>query len=118
MADDNESWANSEFPKIANWYRSRVADGWELVGINDDVADYGTADWQGRQLEVVFSDVSVSMKNRVLGRRETSCFSLGLIFDAEFQMYREPFAEECQVAAAPSRAWKQARGFRSQWVAE
>ena len=118
MAEDNVGWANSEFPKLANWYRSRVADGWELVAINHEIADYGTADWKGRQLEVVFADLSVSMKNRVLGQKETSCFSLGLIFDTEFEIYREPFVEECQAAATPIRTWKQAQGFRGQWVAE
>jgi len=59
------------------------------------------------------------MKNRSLGENKTFCFSLGLIFDAEFQVYREPIETlRCEDAAEPSRAWKQAQGFRSQWVVE
>lgn len=88
------------------------------MGLSHNIADYGTADWKGRQLEVVFTDISVSMKNRVLGQKENSCFSLGLIFDAEFQVYREPFVEECESAAQPMKAWQQAQGFRGQWVVD
>ena len=95
-----------------------MADGWEYVALDDQIADYGTADWKGRPLEVVFTDVSISMKNRLLGENKKFCFSLGLIFDEEFQMYREPFETECVNAAEPSRVWKQGQGFRSQWVAE
>ena len=66
----------------------------------------------------MFTDVSISMKNRLLGENKKFCFSLGLIFDAEFQMYREPIEEDCEKASEPSRAWKQGRGFQSQWVVE
>jgi hypothetical protein len=118
LVDDKETWANSEFPELATWYRNRTADGWEFVAIDQQVTDYGTADWKGRPLDVVFTDISISMKNRLLGEKKTSCFSLGLIFDAEFQMYREPLEAECENAAEPSRVWKQGRGFQSQWVAE
>jgi hypothetical protein len=71
-----------------------------------------------RPLEVVFADISISMKNRLLGENKTFCFSLGLIFDAEFQIYREPFEMACENASGPARAWKQHWGFRSQWIAE
>ena len=58
------------------------------------------------------------MKNRLLGENQRSCFTLGLIFDAEFQMPREPFGKKCEEAAEPLRAWKQKWGFLSQWVVE
>ena len=118
LADDEESWVNSVFPELASWYRSRTADGWEFVALDHKVADYGTAVWKDRPLEVVFADIAISMKNRLLGDNKTFCFGLGLIFDAEFQMYREPFEADCENASEPARAWKQRRGFRSQWVAE
>ncbi len=86
--------------------------------LDDKIADYGTADWKGRPLEVVFADISISMKNRLLGEKKTFCWSLGLIFDAEFQMLRDPLEAECENAAEPSLVWKQERGFLSQWVAE
>ena len=57
LADDEENWVNSEFPQLASWYRNRTADGWEFVAIDHKVADYGTADWKGRPLEVVFADI-------------------------------------------------------------
>jgi hypothetical protein len=79
IAEDKETWANSYFPEIASWFHSRTADGWEFVAIDQPVTDYGTADWKGRPLEVVFTDVSISMRNRLLGENRTFCFTLGLI---------------------------------------
>ena len=58
------------------------------------------------------------MKNRLLGERRSFCFSLGLISDAEFQMYREPFEAECENAPEPTRAWEKDQNFRSLWFAE
>ena len=107
-----------DVPTLASWYRDRTADGWEYVALDYQITDYGTADWKGRPLEVVFTDVSISMKNRLLGENKKFCFSLGLIFDAEFEMYREPFEAPCENASEPSRKWKQGHGFQSQWVAE
>ena len=118
LADDKDTWASVQFPELAGWYRSRTAENWEFVGLDYKVTDYGTADWKGRPLEVVFIDVLISMKNRLLGENQSSCFTLGLIFDAEFQMPREPFGKKCEEAAEPLRAWKQKWGFLSQWVVE
>jgi hypothetical protein len=123
LVNDKETWAKSEFPALADWYRSRTAGGWEVVAVDfafnhEEVADYGTADWEGRPLETVFTNIDIWTKNRLLGKKESSCWKLGLIFDAEYRMYREPFAMECENASEPSRAWKQSWGFRSQWVVE
>jgi len=56
------------------------------------------------------------MKNRLLGENKVTCFRLGLIFDAEFQMHREPLVTECGNDSS-TNDWKQARGFKSSWVA-
>jgi hypothetical protein len=120
LADGKETWATSEFTKFTRWYRDSIADGWEYVALDDQVADYGTVDWKkSRRLEAEFANVFISMKNRLLGENKKFCWSLGLIFDAEFQMHRKPFFEEiCENASEPSREWKQGQGFRSQWVVE
>jgi hypothetical protein len=119
-ADDEDTWVNSTFPELASWYRNSTStsEGWEFVALDSKASDYGTADWKGRPLEVVFTNVSILMKNRLLGENKTFCFSLGLIFDGEFQMYREPIEARCEDAAEPARVWKQAMGFRSDWVVE
>jgi hypothetical protein len=90
-------------------YRSRTAEGWEFVALDfdddEEVADYGTAGWKGPPLELVFTDVVISIKKRFLGEKESSCFSIGLIFDAEFDMRREPFVAQCEDASEKARAW-------------
>ena len=129
LVADKDTWAKSEFPGIADWYRGRVADGWEVFAVDfasdhdlnhgdDEVDDYGTADWDGRPLETVFTDIVIWTKNRLLGKKESSCWKVGLIFDAEYQIYREPFAMQCQKASDELRLWKEKWGFRSQWVIE
>lgn len=67
LAEDEKTWANWVFPALASWYRDRIEDGWEYVALDHQIADYGTVDWKGRPLEAVFTDVSISMKNRLLG---------------------------------------------------
>jgi hypothetical protein len=102
---------------LASWYRESTADGWEYVSANNAITDFGTADWKDRPLEVVVTDISIEMKNRLLGEKKTTCFRLGLIFDAEFQMHREPFVTKCDDESS-GEDWKQARGFKSEWVAQ
>jgi hypothetical protein len=112
----------SEFRfSVQTRYRNHRTDGWEYVDLDNNITDYGTADWKGRQLEMVFTDVSITMKNRILGEYKKLCFSLALIFDEEFKMLRDPLEEfnpDCNQASDPTRTWKQARGFKSQWLAE
>jgi hypothetical protein len=118
LVDHEKALVDWEFPNLANWYRSRTAEGWEFVALDYEIADYGNADWQGRTLESVLTNVTIQMKNRLLGERRNSCFSLGLISDAEFQMYREPLEAECEIASEPTREWKKDQNFRSLWIAE
>ena len=61
------------------------------VKLSQAISDYGTANWKDRPLDVVVTDVSIEMKNRLLGEKKTSCFRLGLIFDTEYAMRRDPF---------------------------
>ena len=102
---------------MTGWYRESTEDGWEYVSANSTISVFGTGDWKGRPLEVVVMDVSIEMKNRLLGEKKTTCFRLGLIFDAEFQMYREPLLTKCDDESS-GQDWKQARGFKSEWIAQ
>jgi hypothetical protein len=117
LATGRDSWASREFPEFASWYRERKTDGWEFVGLAQAISDFGTANWKGRSLDVVVTDVSIEMKNRLLGEKKTTCFRLGLIFDTEYAVRRDPFVTTCD-GQATDNDWKQARGFNSQWVAQ
>lgn len=121
LAEGKETWAKSKFPELANWYFDFRRNGWEFVALDDQVSDYGTVDWKGRPLETAFANVLISMKNRILGEKKKFCWSLGIIFDAEFDMRREPFEEQGASESCPDnseklRRWKQRKEFRSQWV--
>ena len=112
-----DSWAAADFPELVSWYRGDTDDGWEYVSANSSISDFGTANWKSRPLEVVVTDISIEMKNRLLGENKVRCFRLGLIFDAEFQMHREPLVTEC-TNDSTTKDWEQARGFKSSWVAQ
>jgi hypothetical protein len=118
LVDDKKTWAANNFTALANWYRERDAEGWTFVDLKYPIEDYGVADWKGRPLEVVFTDVSISMKHRLLGETRPFCFRLGIIFDAEYEMHRDPFERPCEDASDASKDWKQARKFESLWVVE
>ena len=116
LIQGSDSWTVSAFPELSGWYRKSTADGWEYVSADSAISDFGTVNWKGRPLEVVITDVSIEMRNRLLGEKKTTCFRLGLIFDAEFKMHREPFVTNCDQSSGEE--WKQARGFQSEWVAQ
>ena len=116
LIQGSDSWTASAFPQLSGWYRESTADGWEYVSANSAISDFGTVNWKGRPLEVAITDVSIEMKNCLLGEKKTTCFRLGLIFDAEFKMHREPFVTSCDQSSGED--WKQARGFQSEWVAQ
>jgi hypothetical protein len=124
LVDDKTTWASTTFPMLTRWYRSQRADDWEVdaVGFDDrdeEVADYGTAYWETRRLEAAFTNVRIWMRNNFLGKKMSKCFTLGVIFDTEFQnQKRAPFEEDCEKALGPARDWKKRRQFRSQWVVE
>jgi hypothetical protein len=113
-----ETWAGSNYPRSFEWYNRQVLDGWELVGVVGSVNDYGTAVWKSRTLETIFSDVTISMKNRTLGENKSHCFSLGIILDSEFDIVREPTEGKCDEVKDSQISWKRANGFKSQWLAE
>ena len=47
----------------------------------------------------------ISIKKRFLGEKESSCFTIGLTFDAQFDMAREPSVAQCEDASEKARAW-------------
>ena len=61
VAKDVKEWVEARsgltgtmYPTFAAWFRDRLADHWEVMSFNSELADYGTADWKGRALEAAF----------------------------------------------------------------
>lgn len=104
------------FPNLADWRSERSSNGWVVDQYNDELIDYGTADWQGRRLEAVVIKASVTTKNAVRGEYSDACFILGYLIDSEFQMYRDPINLSCEAADSNLQQWQTGSSFESRWV--
>lgn len=107
--------AQEEFPAYANWVSDELADHWEFQDINSEVADFGTSNFKGRQLETIIARVTLNWKNRLLGEYDKPCFLFGRINDTEFSIVREPFVVKCD-DTTDLEHWEQGHQFASQWI--
>ena len=105
------------FPDIARWKQELKNNGWELDKYDDELLDYGTANWKGRKLEAILLRATVSTKNPVRGEYAESCFVIGYLIDTEFKMRRDAINAECGASADALSEWQTSRSFESRWVA-
>ena len=104
-----------EYPDYAAWLAEMTADHWEIVSTDSDVQDYGTSDFKGRPLETAFAQVTIRLKNAILGEYKDACFVFGRIADPEFNMTREPVVAACDDEGA-IKLWQTGHGFQSRWI--
>jgi len=107
----------SLFPNIARWKQEVAAGGWELDKYDDELVDYGTANWMGRELEAITVKAMISTKNAVRGEYATVCFVTSYLMDTEFKMRRDAMAVECGASDKVLSDWQTSRSFESRWVA-
>jgi hypothetical protein len=113
---DQNDQIGTFYPDFATWLAGKFADHWEIVTIDSDVQDFGTADFKTRSLDTVFSRITLHLKNRMLGEYDNPCFIFGRINDTEFSMRREPAFARCDDEAA-IKDWQVGHQFRSEWFA-
>ena len=117
MADERPVENAELFPAYSNWLSWRFDDKWETFNVGSDVADFGTVQWDHRQLDAVVVKTSIQQKNRILGKYEERCYLFGFVSDDEFNMLRDPFTFDCDDTAAVYK-WKVGERFKSLWNAE
>lgn len=105
------------YPNFNGWYASRVAEGWELNKRNLAILDFGQSDWNGRSLETIYLRLDLSLKNRLIGSYNQSCWIFSRVEDSEFQMQRAPFVINCDSAEGHLVMRQQRTSFRSNWNA-
>jgi peptidoglycan hydrolase-like protein with peptidoglycan-binding domain len=105
------------FPNYSNWLNKRFADQWETFNVSSDIADFGTAQWNGRPLEAIIVKSVIQQKNRILGKYEDHCYVFGLVDDSEFTEKRDQFAVDCDSGGSFVSKWKVGEAFQSQWNA-
>lgn len=105
-----------KWPTFVDWYKRKLGDQWELVSVEEELEDYGMANWKNRVLEAGFVRSRFKMKNRALGENDESCFSFGYILDKEFEVARDPIVVPCTDKKLIEQ-YKLGKSFSSRWLA-
>src|SRR6478672_10265396 len=106
----------SDYPTFANWYRTKTLEGWELQKKGDvEILDFGRSEWNKRRLETIYVRVKISLKNRMVGAYDHSCWVFSRIEDSEFNMYRSLLVMTCDEANGQMAMPQQRTYFRSEW---
>lgn len=106
--------AKRKYPAFTQWYLERLRDGWDLVTINGELADYGVVTWKGRQLDAALVTERLKLSNRLLGEYKEECFTVGYLDDKEFSIHRNPISTPCEDNRSIER-YKAANDFSSRW---
>lgn len=104
------------FPKTVGWAQNQARDSWTLDKYSDSLVEYGTANWRGRRLEAVVTQVQLVNKNAVRGEYANACFVVGYLIDSEFNVRRDSFETSCDSAAW--KDWANSRAFESRWTVQ
>ena len=104
------------YPAYAAWLTDKLADHWEIMTIDTEVRDFGVSTFKSRDLDTIFLQATLHLKNRMLGEYKDACFIFGRINDTEFLMSREPAYAKCNDEAA-IMTWQVGHGFKSEWLA-
>lgn len=105
------------FPQTFQLIRSAVSDKWVITDTQDDLADYGTAVWQGRAVEAILVRVTTKRENSILGLYGSDCVVLGHLVDREFRINRDSVEATCSDEAAIAE-WAAGREMKSIWHLE
>jgi TonB family protein len=106
----------ASYPSFASWLAEQFVDHWEIITMDSNVEGFGTSTFKDRPLEMVFSRVTLHLKNRMLGEYKDACFVFGRMNDTEFSMKREPVFVQCDDKTAMT-AWQAGHQFKSKWLA-
>ncbi|WP_108399087.1 peptidoglycan-binding domain-containing protein [Devosia submarina] len=102
------------FPTTNQHLLGVTADKWVITGTVDELADYGKATWQGRDVEALLVRLHVKRENAILGLYATDCMVLGYLVDREFRIHRDPVEASCTDAASIAK-WRDGRNVESVW---
>jgi len=105
----------SPFDQIIQDMHQRSAEGWEIIQTDLDKLDYGQAEFNGREVEAVVTELHVESKNRVVGKYEDYCARIALLNDEVFDVWRRITVLDCTDSYALDR-WRLENGFQSKWI--
>ena len=105
----------AQFGEFDNWRRQLAANYWEPAEFKSEIVEYGIAKWKERGLEALAMQADIQVVSRQRGERHNACFIFVLIFDQEFQMWRDGFSSTCETGAPRLQRWSTGHELTSRW---
>lgn len=87
---------------------------WNFNKVDYSLVDYGTAEWQGREVPAVLARFFIKSDNAAQGVSRTDCAIVGYLIDEKFNQKRDPIYMGCEQEAGLSN-WLGSRNFTSLW---
>jgi hypothetical protein len=103
------------FPRTEAWLAERGRGQWQLDGHRVELVDYGTSLWSDRRLEIGLVEVTLELSNSLRGERDSHCLLLGLFFDDEFGLLRDPVETLCD-RSQDVISWQRGNSFETRWT--
>ena len=114
LADRRDGNAQGIFSDYKNWLDMHFAEQWEITNVDTETEDFGTVQWEHRDLEAIVVKSNFRLKNAIIGKYAEQCFIFGLVDDTEFNMWRDAFAIDCRDKKFV-KDWEIRKSFQSEW---
>jgi hypothetical protein len=102
------------FPMTLQRFTDLTTEQWIITSVDAELADYGKAIWQGRDVEALLVRVSTQRESAIAGLYASDCLVLGYLIDTEFRVSRDPIEASCADEAAIAE-WAAGRQMKSVW---
>lgn len=112
---DGSIFPTSTFEKVINEAQELSLAQWELRRTLVERVDYGSVQFNGRQLDAVIVEMQLSLANRILGEFRTYCRLVRAVLDEDFDLWRLVELDEC---GSYGDAWKMSANFESRWIVD
>lgn len=104
----------SLFDKLKNNITGLKQDLWKFNEVDYSLVDFGTADWQGREVTALVARFFYKSENATQGKHRTDCALVGYLIDEEFGQNRDPIHVGCDQQSTVTN-WLGSRKFSSLW---
>ena len=108
----------SAFPYFSEELRRKLMENWEFEykDTRVEIVDYGKSRWDERQLPTFIIDLTYTMKNNILGKRESLCKRIAYMDDSGYESFRKWEMNECETS--DYTIYKEKNSFISEWFLE
>ena len=105
----------SLFDPIIADVQQLASEKWEITEKRIYQIDFGNVTFSERDLEGIILEVTVSSKNRLVGKYSEYCKRVHVVYDKDFEVWRKFQLSECERDIV-SNQWRELNDFESKWI--